>query len=493
MVQDKDVYIRKLNYSEYPQTPPFNPNRCYPEYPFKGDKNFDYSNQVYESIRNLLFDMGLDKENYDSVNWNPFSSFIKSGDTVLVKPNMVLHKNQLREFSVESVITNGSVIRAIVDYAYIALNGSGKIIIADAPIQSCDFDEVVKQNGLYEIKNIYSKIGFEIEIIDFRNEKAIMDKEGRIIGVEELKGDPRGYTAVDLKRDSMLFETSKDYDKFRVTNYDSTKMKEHHNEEIHEYLIPNTVLKANVVINLPKPKTHRKAGITASMKNLVGINGSKDWLPHHKTGSVEENGDEYLYKNLFKRTNVYLQEKIDKLSMKNVISVAKFFRLIQKFNSVFRKTFVKDEYLEGSWWGNDTIWRTVSDLNRLLIYADSQGQLQDTIQRNCISILDMIISGEKEGPLKPTPKKAGILVAGTNSLAIDTVVSRVMGMDYTKIPNIIKAYDITKYPLSNFKPEDIIVHSNNAEWNGPISRIDYENSLKFQPTSGWSKHIELEE
>jgi uncharacterized protein (DUF362 family) len=30
-------------------------------------------------------------------------------------------------------------------------------------------------------------------------------------------------------------------------------------------------LQADVFINLPKPKTHKRAGITGAMKNLVGI------------------------------------------------------------------------------------------------------------------------------------------------------------------------------------------------------------------------------
>jgi len=38
-----------------------------------------------------------------------------------------------------------------------------------------------------------------------------------------------------------------------------------------EYLISNTILEADVIINLPKPKTHRRAGIIGAMNNLVEI------------------------------------------------------------------------------------------------------------------------------------------------------------------------------------------------------------------------------
>ena len=71
----------------------------------------------------------------------------------------------------------------------------------------------------------------------------------------------------------MLYDIIDDYEKVRVTNYNLNLMKEHYNPKKNEYLIPNTILEADVIINLPKPKTHRKAGITGAMKNFVGING----------------------------------------------------------------------------------------------------------------------------------------------------------------------------------------------------------------------------
>lgn len=490
MLNDKEVYIKKTNILKYPNIPPFNPKSNYPEYPFSSGM-LDPDNLVYESIRELLCEMGLDSENYGKELWNPFKDLIYPGNMVLIKPNMVLHKNQLKQFSLESVITNGSIIRAIIDYVYIALKGTGRIIIADAPIQSCDFEIVIDKNGIKKIQELYREKGFKIELIDFRKEKAVTNNKGQIVNTKDLPGDPRGYTIVNLGQDSMLSEVSSDYEKFRVTNYDSEKMKEHHNKDTHEYLIPNSVLEADVIINLPKPKTHRKAGITGAMKNLVGINGSKDWLPHHRTGSTEERGDEYIHRNIFKKINVYLQERIDKYSRDNRIVQITLLRLIQKANGVFRKTVFKDRYLEGSWWGNDTIWRTVCDLNRLLIYADRQGVMQSDIQRKLISFLDMIISGEKEGPLKPTPKEVGVIVAGINPLVVDSAISAVMGFDYKKIPNINNAYTIEKFPIACILPQEIIIHSNHRDWDGFLKNIKYENSLKYKATSGWEGHIEL--
>ena len=50
---------------------------------------------------------------------------------------------------------------------------------------------------------------------------------------------------------------------------------------------------ADVVINLPKLKTHKKTGVTISLKNMVGINGYRNCLPHHTIGTPDASGDEF--------------------------------------------------------------------------------------------------------------------------------------------------------------------------------------------------------
>ncbi|MFR5984215.1 MAG: DUF362 domain-containing protein [Bacilli bacterium] len=63
--------------------------------------------------------------------------------------------------------------------------------------------------------------------------------------------------------------------KYAITNYNLKYMHSHHCQGKHEYLISKDILDADVIINVPKPKCHRKAGITASMKNFVGVNSKK--------------------------------------------------------------------------------------------------------------------------------------------------------------------------------------------------------------------------
>ena len=47
----------------------------------------------------------------------------------------------------------------------------------------------------------------------------------------------------------------------------------------------------------------------------------------------------------------------------------------------------KDPYREGSWYGNDTISRTVTDLNYIVNFINKEGELSDSIpQRKVLTI-----------------------------------------------------------------------------------------------------------
>ena len=80
--------------------------------------------------------------------------------------------------------------------------------------------------------------------------------------------------------------------RFYGADYDRQGVNLHHHGDRHEYLLAGTPLDADLFINLPKLKTHRKTGITSALKNLVGINGDKNWLPHHTDGCPADGGDE---------------------------------------------------------------------------------------------------------------------------------------------------------------------------------------------------------
>ena len=109
--------------------------------------------------------------------------------------------------------------------------------------------------------------------------------------------------------------------------------------------------------------------------------------------------------------------------------------------------------LEGSWHGNDTIWRTCLDLNRALLYAGPDGQLRETPQREEISIVDAVIAGQGEGPLAPEPLPTGAVFAARNPAVGDWLGARLLGFDPARIPLLRHAVDDMRWRICAVQPE----------------------------------------
>ena len=469
---------------EYSSEPPFAPHKDYPELRSRVRVGRQ-RNIAYSTLREVLMELGLDRDRFGTPDWNPLGALIRPGDRVLIKPNLVRHLH-LGGGDYQAVVTHGSLIRAVLDYAALALNGEGRLTLGDAPVQSADFETIVARNGLREVcDDVAAAWNIPIDLVDFRLWSANTDRDHRMTGGTSREGDSSGYSKVDFGRRSLLDDISHGCDRFRVTNYDPAKMRNHHNQTTNEYLIPQTVLDADVVLSLPKLKTHRKVCLTAALKNLVGINGHKDWLPHHRRGSARNGGDEYLEPSLTKRLCTNMGEDVDRTPGSRLNSLR---RLVVRVLMRFNRYVAKDSYLEGSWYGNDTLWRTVLDLNRLLIYADREGKLTDRPQRRCLTVVDAIIAGEGEGPMEPDPRPCGLLVAGANPVAIDAVLATLIGFDYRKLPLIANAFEIAEFPLVDFGPGDVRVLSSDSRFQD-LRVGEPCNQYEFKPPSGWLGHV----
>ena len=476
-----------MNY--YNETPPYHPDEMYPEYPFENCLSHS-SNPAYRLVRNIFVSMGLDNLNFGKKNWNPLGDIIKPNDTVLLKPNFVTHQNWAHQSGLTdtlSLITHGSVIRAVLDYVYIALQGKGRIMVGDAPLQSANFEKILELSQLQKIQEFHRKNGIGFEIIDFRLKHAEVDDRGDLKTQTDATGYKGGYIAVNIGKDSLHMGLKGDFETMRVANYDPSKMLKHHNKETHEYIIPKAIFEADVIINLPKLKSHIKAGLTASLKNLIGINGHKDWLPHHRKGAAEKGGDEYKKHDFFKSLYVDLDEK--EWSTNNLM-LKKIYRQLKRIpQQIALRSPNNDGFYQGGWHGNDTIWRTTLDLNRILFYSDKNGNLIDNIERRYLSIIDGIIGGEKQGPLSPSPIECGIMLAGYNPIVTDLGCACYMSFDYTKIPTINNASTIKKYPLVNYKLENSEIIFNDVSYS-PASFVISEHVNPFIPGTGWMNYIE---
>src|SRR5207253_10516503 len=76
----------------YPAGAPYHPSVVYPEYPFGSAALAGTPNEVYGGVRELLRELGLDRERFGAAAWNPLGGIVRPGTTVGIKPNFVLSR-----------------------------------------------------------------------------------------------------------------------------------------------------------------------------------------------------------------------------------------------------------------------------------------------------------------------------------------------------------------------------------------------------------------
>lgn len=480
----------------YARKPPYHADRALPEWP--GGPVAAVPNPAYNGVRELFRLLGFDRDNEGRENWNPLGAIIAPGNTVVLKPNLVIHRNlgeQLYQLTdTDSLITHGSVIRAVLDYAAKALEGRGRIIIGDCPVQAADWHRLLALSGLNDIERYFHEhfTGIELIIKDYRLSRAIMKGEQ----IMERVNDNRelvNYLEIDLAERSSLLPLMQNGYRFGVAQYPQWRMRAAHTPHTNRYLMPKELLAADVIINLPKMKSHMKAGISCAMKNFVGLNGHKDYLPHFRCGSPRQGGDEYPDANLLWDMIWYCHHcdwERDGGELKRLFNLAG--RSLTKLLKWAGKLDGLEALAAGSWYGNDTVWRTILDINRAFFYFDRKAEcLSEQLSPDVryLAILDGLIGGEKESPLAPTPIQSGMMMAASNPLAMDAVAAALMGYDINKLKQISQAFGLTELPLAHFSAHDIEIISDSLP--ASIKEIYAQRAYTpFQPSRGYRGHIE---
>jgi len=471
--------------------PPYSPGRRHPELARLLELETPAPpNPVYSAVRRALAALGFDREAFGSEEWNPLGELVQPGQRVVLKPNFIRHWNPSTDGTLESVVTHVSLLRAIADYAFLAVGESGSVVIAEAPQQDCCCRTLASELGLAELQAYYSeRLGRELELIDLRREEVSV-RDGVIVERRALPGDPAGYRVVDLGTRSFFADAALDPARFRGADYDPAPTSEHHRDGRNEYLLSETVLSADLVVNLPKLKTHKKTGVTLALKNLVGINGDKNWLPHHCQGSVGQGGDEYPGGSVVDRGRSFAIERARRwLHRGRGVGLV---RLVRRLEFAVRGDgFIRS----GNWYGNSTTWRMVLDLNRCLYYSDERGLHLDAPEpvRRVLTLLDGIVAGEGEGPLAPTDRRLGAVIASTDPIAVDLVALRLMGFDEERVPKIREAMrDPGPRVTAVHKPTDVEVLEVTGERTETVGLDAILCPEAFRAHSGWQGHIERE-
>lgn len=312
-----------------------------------------------------------------------------------------------------------------------------------------------------------------------------------IIARKKLAGDPNGAVVLNLG-DASEFVGHGGAGHYYGADYDSSEVNRHHTGGRHEYLLAGTVMKADVIFSLPKLKTHKKAGITVSLKNFVGVNADKNWLPHHTEGDPKLGGDEH--------PNPGAKHRLERRAASMLRAMALRFpvigpKVLQRARRVGASVFGDTESVirSGNWFGNDTIWRMCLDLNKLVLYGGADGRLREPLPENRkrhYVLVDGLIAGEGSGPLNPDPVHAGTLIFGSNPPSVDAACAWLMGFDPEKIPIVRQAFQVRQYPLVDHDWRDVELISNVAAWNNLLVDVPEESVFHFEPHFGWKGQVE---
>jgi uncharacterized protein (DUF362 family) len=405
----------------------------------------------------------------------PFAGVIAPGATVLIKPNLVLHENE-GPWGIEPLVTDAALIRAATEAALQA--GASRVTVGDAPIQSCDFARLLDRNGLAEWGRAMAGQDPRFKgIRDFRRTTCVLT-HGVRVAAENLQPEDQ-FVLFDLGRDSLLEPITRDDGAFRVTWYDPRLMARTHARGRHQYLIAKDVLDADVVINLPKLKTHKKAGVTCALKNLIGINGNKEYLPHHRIGGAASGGDCYPDDSYVKRALETIADWRNQTRSRAGGLV--YYALTFALTRILRARGDRLGY-EGSWSGNDTIWRTCLDLNRILLYGRVDGGMAEQPQRRVLHVVDAVVAGQGDGPLAPRPLPLGMLFGGNNAAAVDWVAAHLLGYDARQVPLVREAFGRFKWPLASFAPSDVSLAGDFRQRDGwaALAELDVEHPIGWR-------------
>lgn len=394
------------------------------------DPPFDPPNPIYGAVEAVLAAGG----------WPRLEGVVERGNRVLIKPNFVTDRyyhERLLDARLLASSTHASVIRPLVDFAL--ERGAAEVVVADAPIEGCDLDAVVRGMGFGAMVEALRERGNPIRFVDLRpfrlvpvmplDDVRVLGRSWNLGGLVRrgLPGDPEGYVTVDLRGESRFRDVEERAGRLRFHRANPTTPVPHHSEGAHEYGIPRTVLGSDVIIHVPKLKTHKKSGVTISLKSSIGLCGYKYWLPHYTAG-VPPLGDE------FPVPPGPVERLVVRLSRAPLPGGHSLVARAPRLGAPVPIT-------EGSWEGNDTIWRTTLDLVTVQAYADSSGILRAAPVRRLFALVDGIVAGEGEGPFGVTPVDAGLLLAGADPVLVDLVGAKAMGFDWKLIPTIARGLE----------------------------------------------------
>jgi len=419
----------------------------------------------------------------------------RSPRQIVLKPNWVQHEAD-PAFPIRALVTDARVVDATIAACLEVFPQAESILVGDCPLQSADWPLMCRQAGLDRVIEKYANEP-RVKFRDLRKHAYKISGTGGdsfLLASTDEHGDPRGYREVELGTRSHLEPISHQSKKFAVNDYSAAVTRSNHRPGSHRYLVSQSILDADLLINLPKWKSHQKSGITCALKNLVGINSDKAYLPHFRRGAPKWGGDEYRDESRWLYWwQTTLREAVQKRSRFAYRLLKPGWEFIKRARGIETRmtgtqpaTGRKFYVAGGAWWGNDTLWRMIYDLNLIVRCVDREGRLHDTLQRDCFCIVDGLVSGEGNGPLQPLPRDTDWLAFGADPFALDAALSWFMGFEPAKLPVIAQRKQFAGPGWGDFELDQLEV-----ELDGQRQcLLDSQINFHFAPPPGWRDYIE---
>jgi uncharacterized protein (DUF362 family) len=412
---------------------------------------------------------------------------------IVLKPNWVLHQ-QDAAFPIRALVTDARLIEAAAEACLQLFPGAESILVGDCPLQYADWPLLCEQAGLKPIMERLAKSSQRrVAFRDLRKE-VFQQAEGTfLVSSQAEHGDPCGYRVVSVGKRSHLEPISDRASRFAVNDYSASVTRSNHQPGQHSYFVSQSILNADLFINLPKWKTHAKSGLTAALKNLVGINGDKAYLPHFRRGAPKWGGDEYQDEHRWLYwAQTHLRERFQKQNRFAYSVLKPGWELIKRARGIETRldhpeAQPKHFYIAGgAWHGNDTIWRMIYDLNLVVQCIDAEGRLHSQPQRHYFCLVDGLVSGQGNGPLQPLPRETDWLICGADPFAIDAALCYFMGFDPAKVPLIAQRRHYNGVEWGQFELPEMEVELDSER----IRLLDSPINLRFVPAPGWRNHVE---
>lgn len=383
-------------------------------------------NQVYPLVARSL--MLLNSTNPE----NPLEELIKPGDRVVIKPNWC------SQYKFPFPITHPSIIFPLVEFSLKA--GASKVNIVEAPMTlsaGCNWFWSSALIGSHSLAKLLSELhdGAEVNFVDGNADDFIWVDVGeaselRAFGIEALDHD--GHTGFEK---NMFFDTE-DYHGYNPRMYRPGLA-----------AIARSYLDCDVFINAPKLKTHLWTGLTVALKNLMGLNlrSTIHRMPPDVFRTYEARPDIKHYRESPLR------------------DIPHFNRIKLRECKPGDPPAFSKLYYNGP--GNDVLWRTLADLNKIIRFADADGRMQNKPQRKYLTVVDGIVGTDKNGPISDSLVRSGCIIAGSDPVCVDAVCAYIMGWDPNVLNLITECSNVSTLPIGSSK--DFVQNIVGEDTNSP--------------------------